>query len=325
MLDQRRAPSVARFCVAKRVELQRHAVVDAELSQQLIAERQQLHVRRRFGCADHLGVELVELAEAALLRAFVAEGGAMRRKLERRELLPALAEIGAANAGRELGPKRDLLAAAILEGVHLLGDDVGGLADRPGEDRGLLDDRNLDALESEQPAHAIERVDHRVEAVGVFSEQALGPANGLRRIRHLRADLGGELQARNRGDDGEDQEQPDRGRRLVEPDHSDGDRANGADAAPHGIGRAHRDGSRAASSRSAMLIATETRKAIVHGTFRKPSTKRSDVVKPTSNSPPRISQNQAIRSQPPLLQGASILLRAATKQPPTISAAPAAV
>ena len=40
-------------------------------------------------------------------------------------------------------------------------------------------------LNSEQATHPIEGVDHRVEAVGLFSEQGLGPANGLRR-RHLR-------------------------------------------------------------------------------------------------------------------------------------------
>ena len=45
-----------------------------------------------------------------------------------------------------------------------------------------------------------------------------------------------------------------------------------------------------------MLIATETRKASVHGTFRKPSTKRSDVVNPTSNRPPTISQNQGMKN-----------------------------
>jgi hypothetical protein len=43
-----------------------------------------------------------------------------------------------------------------------------------------------------------------------------------------------------------------------------------------------------------MLIATETRKAIVHGTFLNPSTKRREVVKPTSKTPPRMSQNQAM-------------------------------
>ena len=44
----------------------------------------------------------------------------------------------------------------------------------------------VDPTAMEQAAHAVERFDHGVEAVGVFSKQALGPANGLRRIRHLR-------------------------------------------------------------------------------------------------------------------------------------------
>src|SRR5438552_3536600 len=43
-----------------------------------------------------------------------------------------------------------------------------------------------------------------------------------------------------------------------------------------------------------MLIATETRKASVHGRFLNPSTKRSEVVKPTSNRPPIISQTQGM-------------------------------
>jgi hypothetical protein len=43
-----------------------------------------------------------------------------------------------------------------------------------------------------------------------------------------------------------------------------------------------------------MLIATETRKVRVQGMFRKPSTKRREVVKPTSKNPPRMSQNQAM-------------------------------
>ena len=43
-----------------------------------------------------------------------------------------------------------------------------------------------------------------------------------------------------------------------------------------------------------MLTATEARKASVHGTFLNPSTKRSEVVKPTSNKPPTISQSQGM-------------------------------
>ena len=77
-------------------------------------------------------------------------------------------------------------AAAILERVHFLGDDVGRLADRAREDLGLLDYRHFDALEAEQAAHAIEGRDHRVEAVDLFSDQALRAPDGLRSA-HCRA------------------------------------------------------------------------------------------------------------------------------------------
>jgi hypothetical protein len=43
----------------------------------------------------------------------------------------------------------------------------------------MLDRRHLDPLEPEQAAHAIERRDHRSEAVGIFSEQALRAPDGL--------------------------------------------------------------------------------------------------------------------------------------------------
>src|SRR6476469_10285809 len=43
-----------------------------------------------------------------------------------------------------------------------------------------------------------------------------------------------------------------------------------------------------------MLTATDARKASVHGILRKPSTNRSEVVNPTSNRPPTISQTQCM-------------------------------
>src|SRR3954467_9709725 len=43
-----------------------------------------------------------------------------------------------------------------------------------------------------------------------------------------------------------------------------------------------------------MLIATETRKARVHGRLRNPSTNRSEVVNPTSNRPPTISHSHGM-------------------------------
>src|SRR6185503_14082663 len=179
--DQRRPPRLARVGVAEGVELERHALAYPQLLQQLVPEAQDFYIGLRLGGADDLGVELVELAEAALLRPLVAEGRAMGGELERRMLLPAFGEIGAADAGGELGPERDRIPAAVLERVHLLGDDVGGLADRAREYLRLLDGRHLDPLEPEQPAHAIERRDHRREAVGVFAEQALRAPHGLKR------------------------------------------------------------------------------------------------------------------------------------------------
>ena len=91
MVDQRGAPCLAAGGVAERVEFELHAL-DAKLGEQLRAEREQFDIGLRLARADDLGVELVELAEAALLRALVAEGGAVGRDLERGELLPAFAE-----------------------------------------------------------------------------------------------------------------------------------------------------------------------------------------------------------------------------------------
>src|SRR4029079_528247 len=51
---------------------------------------------------------------------------------------------------------------------------------------------------------------------------------------------------------------------------------------------------RDATSSSPMLTATEARKASVQGRFLNPSTKRREVVKPTSNNPPTISQSHGI-------------------------------
>ena len=155
IIDQRRAPRLARLGVAERIELKRHAVSDVQFLQQLVAEGEQLHVGLRLGCSDDLGIELVELAEAALLRALVAKGRAVGRDLERRILLPTFAEISAADAGGELGAKRDRFPAAILERIHLLRDDVGRFTDRPGEYGSLLDRRDFDAPEPVQAAHAI--------------------------------------------------------------------------------------------------------------------------------------------------------------------------
>ena len=178
MLDQRRAPGLAARRVAERVELQRHAVGDAQLLEQLVGHRQQLDIGLRLGRADDLGVELVELAVAALLRALVAEQRAVGRDLERRVLLPAVGQVGARDAGGELGPQRERFPAAVLEAVHLLRDHVGGLAERAREHLGLLEHRHLDAAEAVELAHALEGLDHVRERLGLGAEDVLRAANG---------------------------------------------------------------------------------------------------------------------------------------------------
>ena len=71
---------------------------------------QQFDIGLRFGRAHDLRVELVELAIAAFLWPFVAEGGAMGCNLERRILLPALAQVSAADPGGELRAQGDGIA-----------------------------------------------------------------------------------------------------------------------------------------------------------------------------------------------------------------------
>ena len=82
----------------------------------------------------------------------------------------------AVNSGR----KRERIAAAVLERVHLLRDDVGGLADRAGEHLGRLEHRHLDPLEAVEPAHAVEGLDHLVEAVGLLAQDVLRAPDRLR-------------------------------------------------------------------------------------------------------------------------------------------------
>ena len=78
--------------------------------------------------------------------------------------------------------------------------------------------------------------------VRLANEQAIGqPDADAPRAAHRARALGGQLERGDRGDDGEDQQQADRRRRLVEKGHADDHRADRADPAPHRISGAHRD------------------------------------------------------------------------------------
>ena len=82
---------------------------------------------------------------AALLRPLVPEHRAERVELRRgHRLLEAVLDERAHHARRRFRPQRHAVAALVGERVHLLLDDVGGLARALGEQFLALDDRRAD-------------------------------------------------------------------------------------------------------------------------------------------------------------------------------------
>ena len=74
---------------------------------------------------------------------------------------------GAHQPGGELGAQGERAAAAVVEGVHLLRHDVGGLPHPAGEDGGVLEDRRLDVAVAGPAQRRGERVADGQEARGV--------------------------------------------------------------------------------------------------------------------------------------------------------------
>ena len=105
--------------------------------------------------ADGLHPDLLQLAVAPGLRAFVAEERAGVAQLDRqRAAVQAVLDHRAHHAGGALRTQRHRPVAAVGEGVHLLGDDIGGLPHSAGEQRGVLEDRQLDIGVSGVPGGA---------------------------------------------------------------------------------------------------------------------------------------------------------------------------
>ena len=122
---QGRAVDGAAVLVAERVEQQRE-LGEAEGLVGVVGDRDRLGVDRRVLGADRLQVELVELPVPARLRPLVAERGAAGEHLHReRAPVQVVLKDGADHAGGELRAQRDVAAAAVGEGVHLLADHVG--------------------------------------------------------------------------------------------------------------------------------------------------------------------------------------------------------
>ena len=169
----------ARVGVADARQVQPHAG-QAEPRVEVREQVDQLGVDRGVVGADRLRADLAVLAVAARLRRLVAEHRAGVPELHRlRQLVHAVLEIGAAHGRRALRAQRQRAAAAVLERVHLLAHDVGGLADRAHEQVGVLEDRGVDLAE----AGALEqrpRLRHDLAPQGgPPGQQVVGAARGL--------------------------------------------------------------------------------------------------------------------------------------------------
>ncbi|MNC35159.1 hypothetical protein D3C75_836320 [compost metagenome] len=144
-LDQRITVACTGFAGAQAVEFQLDRVLDAQQAPQAPGQHDQLGVDVRTVEVEHFHADLVELAVAALLRALVAE---------HRADVPQLLWLAAADqavllhrahaGGGAFRAQGQRVAVAVVEGVHLLLDDVGDLADRALEQLGELDDRHAD-------------------------------------------------------------------------------------------------------------------------------------------------------------------------------------
>src|SRR5207248_2461496 len=125
--------------VAERVQVHRER--DPERLQPAVEHLDLLRIDPRARIAERLDADLRELAVAPPLLPLPPEHGADVPPLGLRLLLiDVVLDVGAHQRGRVLRPQGHRVAA-VVEGVHLLADDVGDLADAADEELGSLQDR----------------------------------------------------------------------------------------------------------------------------------------------------------------------------------------
>ena len=99
----------------------------------------------------------------------------------------AVLGVGAADRRRALGAQRDRAPAAVVEGVHLLLDDVRRRADAAGEDVGVLEGRRLDAAVAGAAEDPLGDLLQRGARVGVGRQHVVRAARDLQSLAHLKS------------------------------------------------------------------------------------------------------------------------------------------
>ena len=180
VVDQHLAVAGAALRIAERIDLEHAAIEDGQPIEDVGGDRDDLDVGPRLRRTQHLEVDLVELALAALLRPLVAEHGTRGEQLQR-QLLQQLAvgDEGPADARRVLRPQGQRFVAPVGEGVHLLGDDVGRLADAAREELGELEDGRRHLAVAIETRHVARRVDDVREAPVLVGKKVVRATHGL--------------------------------------------------------------------------------------------------------------------------------------------------
>ena len=108
----------------------------------------------RVGLPENFRANLIELAVAALLRAFAPEHWSHVVELDVAGLdLHAMLDVRAHDGGGGFGTQRNRRVIAVLERIHFLGNDVCFLPDRAREELSLLENRYPNFGESECAEH----------------------------------------------------------------------------------------------------------------------------------------------------------------------------
>jgi hypothetical protein len=160
-------------------------------------EQDQLSVERGVVRAERLGVDLRELAEAPRLWCLVTEertGGPDLHRLW--QLVHAVLDVGPADAGGSFGPERERAAGLVLEGEHLLLDDVRGLPHPAGEQLGVLEHRRLHRLVARSSEQVARHLHDSESPARVRRQHVDRAARGLE-LLHLASSARNEFVARS--------------------------------------------------------------------------------------------------------------------------------
>src|SRR5208282_1040959 len=167
------------FGIAQRVELELNTLTDTKRIDDAAAQRDHFDVGLRLCHADKLDSDLMELAKAAPLRSLIAEHRTAIEEFERHALGEAVGDHRANHPGSVFWPQRDFLAAAVVEGVHFLRNDVGVLADRSRENFGELENRRRHFGEAVELGRSPRGLDHPAVAPRPLGKKILSTADRL--------------------------------------------------------------------------------------------------------------------------------------------------